>query len=73
MSRSFTAVFGAVGIGDRYGFSAVPPIHIIVKNGNVRLEGVVANEFDRNIINIEAQGGPGAFSVENDLRIEAKK
>jgi hypothetical protein len=45
----------------------------LIKNGNVRLEGVVANEFDRNIINIKAQGVPGAFSVENDLRIEAKK
>jgi hyperosmotically inducible protein len=69
----YRAVFGAAGIGDRYGFSAVPSIHIIVKNGNVRLEGVVANEFDRNIINIKAKGVPGAFSVENDLQIEAKK
>jgi hyperosmotically inducible protein len=69
----YRAVFGAAGIGDRYGFSAVPSIHIIVKNGNVRLEGVVANEFDRNIINIKAKGVPGAFSVENDRHIEAKK
>jgi hyperosmotically inducible protein len=38
----YRAVFGASDIGDRYGFSAVPSIHIIVKNGNVRLEGVVA-------------------------------
>lgn len=69
----YRAVFGAPGMGDRYGFSAVPSIHIIVKNGNVRLEGVVANEFDRNIINIKARGVPGAFSVENGLQIEAKK
>jgi hyperosmotically inducible protein len=69
----YRAVFGAADIGDRYGFSAVPSIHIIVKNGNVRLEGVVANEFDRNIINIKANGAPGAHSVENDLQIEAKK
>jgi BON domain len=69
----YRAVFGAADIGDRYGFSAVPSIHIIVKNGNVRLEGVVANEFDRNIINIKAKGVPGAHNVENDLQIEAKK
>ena len=27
----------------------LPPIHIIVKNGDVTLEGVVANEADKNI------------------------
>jgi hyperosmotically inducible protein len=69
----YHAAFTAAGIGDRYGFSAVPSIHIIVKNGNVRLEGIVANEFDRNIINIKARGVQGAFSVENDLQIDAKK
>jgi hyperosmotically inducible periplasmic protein len=69
----YRAIFSAADIGDRYGFSAVPAIHIIVKNGNVRLEGVVANEFDRNIINIKAKGVPGAFSVEDDLQVEAKK
>jgi osmotically-inducible protein OsmY len=69
----YRVVYGAAGIGDRYGFSAVPSIHIIVKNGNVRLEGVVANEFDRNIIDIKAKGVPGVLSVENDLQIEAKK
>ena len=52
----------------------MPSIHIIVKNGNVRLEGVVANEFDRNIINIKAKGvRPAHSSVENDLQIEARK
>jgi hyperosmotically inducible protein len=69
----YRAVFGAADIGDRYGFSAVPSIHIIVKNGNVRLEGVVASEFDRNVINIKAKGVTGVHDVENDLQIEAKK
>ncbi|HLH06544.1 MAG TPA: BON domain-containing protein [Terriglobales bacterium] len=31
----------------RYQLGAVPPIHIIVKNGNITLEGVVANEGDK--------------------------
>ena len=31
----------------RYANLALPPIHIIVKNGNVTLEGVVASTMDR--------------------------
>ena len=53
----------------RYNWGAVPPIHIIVKNGNITLTGVVDNETDRNLANIRANGVSGAFSVSNDLRI----
>jgi osmotically-inducible protein OsmY len=45
------------------------PIRIIVKNGNVTLEGVVDNEGDKNIANIRANGVPGVFSVKNDLQV----
>lgn len=68
----FRAIYGDSEIGMRYGYSAVPSIHIIVKNGDVRLEGVVANEMDRNIIGIRANGVPGAFKVTNDLVVEKK-
>jgi hyperosmotically inducible periplasmic protein len=54
----------------RYAQGALPSIHIIVKNGNVTLEGVVANEADKNIANIRANGVFGVFSVKNDLRVE---
>jgi hyperosmotically inducible protein len=54
----------------KYALQAVPPIHIIVDNGNVTLVGVVANETDKNIANIQANGVPGVFSVKNDLRVE---
>jgi len=54
---------------NRYALMAVPPIHIIVKNGNVTLEGVVANEGDKNIANIQANGVSGVFSVKNNLRV----
>jgi hyperosmotically inducible protein len=54
----------------RYSWGAVPPIHIIVKNGDVTLKGVVANETDKNIANIRANGVFGVFSVTNDLRVE---
>jgi osmotically-inducible protein OsmY len=46
------------------------PIHIIVKNGNIILEGVVLNEGDRTIAGIVANQVPEAFTVENELRVE---
>ncbi len=48
---------------------AVPPIHIIVKNGNVALDGVVDNETDKNVAGIAANGVPGVFKVTNDLAV----
>jgi hyperosmotically inducible protein len=69
---TYRAVYGDPALSTRYGYRALPSIHIIVKNGHVRLEGVVANEGDKNIAGIRANGVPGAFSVENDLRVEGK-
>ncbi len=53
----------------RYGLGAVPSIHIIVKNGNLTLKGIVDNEGDRNLANVRANGVPGVFSVKNELTI----
>jgi hyperosmotically inducible protein len=69
---TYRAVYGDPSLSTRYGYRALPSIHIIVRNGNVRLEGVVANEGDKNIAGIRANGVPGAFSVENGLRVEGK-
>ncbi len=60
-------IYGDASIGMRYGNQALPPIHIIVKNGNVVLEGVVANQGDKNLINIRANGVPNVFHVEDNL------
>jgi hyperosmotically inducible protein len=68
----YRAIYGDPVLSTRYGFRALPSIHIIVKNGNVRLEGVVANEMDRNIAGLRANGVSGAFHVDNDLRVEGK-
>jgi hyperosmotically inducible protein len=57
----YRAIYGDAVLSTRYGFRALPSIHIIVKNGNVRLEGVVANEADKNLIAIRANGGPECF------------
>lgn len=65
----YRAIYRRVGL-DRYGFQPDPSIHIIVKNGNVTLTGIVANNMDRNIAGITANTVPGVFSVTNDLKVE---
>jgi hyperosmotically inducible periplasmic protein len=64
------SIYRNTALADRYGFQAMPSIHIIVKNGNVNLEGVVANQADKNIAGIQANSVPGVFSVTNNLRVE---
>jgi hyperosmotically inducible periplasmic protein len=66
----FRAIYGDPQIGDRYGRQALPSIHIIVENGHATLEGVVANQGDKNLIGIRANGVPNVFSVTNNLRVE---
>ena len=66
---AYRAIFSKAPL-QRYQLGAVPPIHIIVKNGNITLEGVVANEGDKNMAEIAAKGVRGAFSVKNNLRVE---
>jgi hyperosmotically inducible protein len=62
----FRAIYGDSGL-PRYSVQAVPSIHIIVKNGNVTLEGVVDNESDKNLANLRANQVPNVFSVKNNL------
>jgi len=62
----FRAVYGEAGL-NRYAVQAIPPIHIIVKNGNVALEGVVDSEMDSNLANLRANQVPNVFSVKNNL------
>ncbi len=66
---TYRSIYGFSAL-QRYALGAVPSIHIIVKNGNVTLTGVVANEGDKNIANIRANGVSGVFSVKNELRVE---
>ena len=65
----YRAIYGDTVL-NRYALQAVPPIHIIVKNGNVTLEGVVATEADKNVAGIRANGVSGVFGVTNNLRVE---
>jgi hyperosmotically inducible protein len=63
---TYRSVFGYAGLY-RYAMGTNPSIHIIVDNGRVTLKGVVANQGDKNIAYLRANGVPGVFSVINDL------
>jgi hyperosmotically inducible periplasmic protein len=54
----------------KYEVRSVPPIHIIVKNGHVTLEGVVATAMDKQLAGLAANQVSGVFSVTNNLRVE---
>jgi hyperosmotically inducible protein len=54
-----------------YGAQANPPIHIIVKNGHVTLDGVVNSETDRMLARSIASSF-GAFSVTNNLKTDSE-
>lgn len=54
----------------RYFLGTNPSVRIIVDNGQVELEGYVANRGDYNLMNILANGVPGVFGVRNNLVVE---
>lgn len=65
----YRAIYGYHSL-NHYAMPVLKPIRIIVKNGHVTLEGVVASEPDKNIVNIRANGVHGVFSVTNNLQVE---
>jgi hyperosmotically inducible protein len=70
--REFYAIYSQVGF-ERYAIQAVPPIHIIVKNGDVTLIGVVADQYDKTVAGVAANTVPNVFHVTNDLRVVHSK
>src|SRR5713226_214470 len=60
-ASAYRAIYG-YGALQRYALGALPSIHIIVDNGHLTLEGLVANEMDKNLANIRANGVFGVFS-----------
>ena len=69
--REFYAIYSSVGF-ERYAIQAIPPIHIIVNNGHVTLEGTVEDEMDKNLAGIAANQVPQVFSVTNNLKVRNK-
>src|ERR1700676_799790 len=64
----YRAIYGQSALF-RYAEQAVPPIHIIVENGHVTLEGVVDTVADRTIAEMQAKSVPGVFSVVDNLQV----
>jgi len=67
--QTYRAVFGFASLS-RYSIEPIPSIHIIVKNGNVTLEGKVANQGDKDAAYLRANGVPNVFSVTNNLVVD---
>ena len=69
---AYRAIFSDPAL-EIYSMGSVQPVHIIVKNGHVTLEGAVLNEGHKNLVTVRARSVSGVFSVTNNLRIESSK
>ncbi len=65
---AYRAIFSRPGF-EKYAVRAVSPIRIIVKNGNITLNGFVGNQMDKILADMAARSVPGAFSVTDNLQI----
>lgn len=69
---TYRAIYGN-DVLSQYQVRAVPPIHIIVKNGNVTLEGAVSRQMDKQIAEVQAKSVPNVFSVTNNLKVDEEQ
>jgi hyperosmotically inducible protein len=67
--EAYRAIYSR-GSLQRYRLNAVLPIHIIVRDGNITLEGMVASASDKHLAGIAANAVSGAFSLKNNLEAE---
>ncbi len=68
----YRAIYGDAVLS-KYGWSSMPSIHIIVKNGRVSLEGVVDSEADKNLAGLRANGVLNVFEVKNNLGVNGNR
>lgn len=66
--RLFRTIYGFSAL-QKYDLGVNKSIRIIVDNGHVTLMGVVDSEMDKNIAGLRANGVPGVFSVDNQLKV----
>jgi hyperosmotically inducible protein len=66
--RLFRTIYGYPTL-QKYSLGVNKSIRIIVDNGHVTLMGVVDNEMDKTIAGMRANGVPGIFSVDNQLKV----
>jgi hypothetical protein len=65
----YRSIFGTADLY-RYALSPNPSIHIIVKDGNVTLEGLVSNEGDGKFAFMAARRVNGIMSITDNLKVE---
>lgn len=65
---TYRAIFSRPGF-EKYAIQAVSPIRIIVKNGNITLDGVVSSQIDKTMAEMAARSVPLTFSVTDKLKI----
>ncbi len=66
--RLFRTIYGYPAL-QKYSLGVNKSIRIIVDGGHVTLMGVVDNEMDKTLAGMRANGVPGIFSVDNQLRV----
>jgi hyperosmotically inducible protein len=64
--RLYRAIYGYPTL-EKYAMPVIKPIRIIVKTGQVTLEGVVDTQSDKDVAGIRANTVSGVFSVTNNL------
>ncbi len=62
-------IYGTSGL-QKYALDPAHSIRIVVRNGNVILEGAVLNSMDRTLAGLAASGISGVFTVTNNLRVD---
>jgi osmotically-inducible protein OsmY len=68
---AYRAVFEDSSL-QKYAVSEVPVVHIIFRNGEVTLEGVVGTEAEKNLATTRASGVTGVSAVKNNLSVHPK-
>lgn len=66
----YVATYGQL-VFNQYATRAIAPVHIVVKNGNVTLEGTVDDQEDKTWFFTEASGVTGVVSVTDHLKTVA--
>lgn len=65
---AYTATYGQLLL-NQYEVRAVPPVHIVVKNGNVTLEGAVDTDMDKTTFFTAVSAVSGVVSVTDHLKV----
>ena len=57
----------------RYAVGYDRPVHIIVENGHITLEGTVGSQLDKQLMEAKVRSATLAFGVQNDLQVEGEQ